>query len=323
MPLREHSEGLLVVLRQRFHAKVRLIPAHKLCRVLKHREVAKPQKVHFQKSQLLKRRHRVLTDNAVVVSGEGDVLVNRLLGDDHARRVHGGVARHALKRLGNVDEPVQLLVAVVHFAQGLGEAQRLVYGHVQRLRACRHLLCHRIGLGIADGQSPSYVAYRGAGCHRAEGDDLRHMVAAVEAVDVVDDLAAPVDAEVHVDIRHGDAFGVQKALEEQAVFYRINVGDVQAVGHDAARGTAAAGADGDAVALCVADEVGHDEKVIHKAHLVYHFKLVFKLRVNLRPGGEALREALFTELFQVFVAVVLPFGELEARQVVVPELKVE
>ena len=237
--------------------------------------------------------------------------------------MHGGVARHALKRLGNVDEPVQLLIAVVHFAQGLGEAQRLVDSHVQRLRACRHLLCHRVRLRVADGQGAPHVAYRGAGCHRAEGDDLRHMVAAVEAVDVVDDLAAPVDAEVHVDIRHGDAFGVQKALKEQAVFYRVNVGDVQAVGHDAARGAAASGADGYAVALCVADEVGHDEKVIHKAHLVYHFKLVFKLRVNLRPGGEALREALFAELFQIFVAVAFAFGELEARQVVVSELKVE
>ena len=148
------------------------------------------------------------------------------------------------------------------------------------------------------------------------------MVIAVETADIVDDLATAVDAEVHVDIRHGHALRVQEALKEEAVFYRVDIGDMQAVGHDAACGAAAAGADRDAVSLGVADEVRNYQKVIHKAHAVDDIQLIFKLGVYLRPAGKALGKALFAQLFKVLVAVRLPFGELEARQEIVPELEI-
>ena len=148
------------------------------------------------------------------------------------------------------------------------------------------------------------------------------MVIAVETADIVDDLAAAVDAEVHVDIRHGHALRVQKALKEEAVFYRVDIGYMQAVGHDAARGAAAPGADGDAVSLGVADEVRNDQKVIHKAHAVDDIELIFKLGVYLGPVGKALGKALFAQLFKVLIAVGLPLGELEARQEIVPELEI-
>ena len=148
------------------------------------------------------------------------------------------------------------------------------------------------------------------------------MVIAVETADIVDDLAAAVDAEVHVDIRHGHALRVQKALKKEAVFYRVDIGDMQAVGHDAARGAAAPGADGDAVSLGVADEVRNDQKVIHKAHAVDDIELIFKLGVYLGPVGKALGKALFAQLFKVLIAVGLPLGELEARQEIVPELEI-
>ena len=115
----EHGEGLLVVLRHRGYVKARLTPAHHLRRVLEHGEVAKAEEVHLQKAQVLQRRHRVLRDDALVVAREGDVLVHRPLGYDDARSVGGGVARHALERLGRVDERVQLLVARVHLPQRL------------------------------------------------------------------------------------------------------------------------------------------------------------------------------------------------------------
>ena len=148
------------------------------------------------------------------------------------------------------------------------------------------------------------------------------MIMPVDAVDVVDDLAAAVDAEVHVDIRHGHALRIQESLEKETVFYRVDLGYMQAVGHDAARGAPAAGADRDAAALGVADEVGDDEEIVHKAHLVYHAQLVVELLVYLRLAGVALREALLAELFQIFIAVALALRELEARQVIVTEFKV-
>src|SRR5437762_7202456 len=49
---------------------------------------------------------------------------------------------------------------------------------------------------------------------------------AVFAANVVDDLAAPIHAEVDVDVRHRDALGIEEALEEQVIFERIDVGDL-------------------------------------------------------------------------------------------------
>ena len=97
---------------------------------------------------------------------------------------------------------------------------------------------------------------------------------------------------------------------------------MQAVGHNAARGAAAPGADGDAVSLGVADEVRNDQKVIHKAHAVDDIELIFKLGVYLGPVGKALGKAPFAQLFKVLIAVGLSLGELEARQEIVPELEI-
>ena len=80
----------------------------------------------------------------------------------------------------------------------------------------------------------------GLGGHGVEGDDLRHLLAAVLAGDVVDDLAAAVLAEVDVDIGHGDALGIQKALEEQHVLHGIDVGDLHGIGDQRAGCRAAA-----------------------------------------------------------------------------------
>ena len=75
------------------------------------------------------------------------------------------------------------------------------------------------------------------------------MVGAIFFVYIINDLAPAADAEVDVYIRHGDALRVQEALEVEAVFDGVYVRYAQAVGDDAARGGAAPGADGYALAL--------------------------------------------------------------------------
>ena len=102
------------------------------------------------------------------------------------------------------------------------------------------------------------------------------MILSVFTRDIVDDLLPPLVAKIHVDIRHGNAFRVQKALKEQVVLERIEHGDIQAVRHNAARAAAAPGADHDAVVLGVLDKIPHDQKVIHIAHLCDDRKLVFQ-----------------------------------------------
>ena len=90
---------------------------------------------------------------------------------------------------------------------------------------------------------------------------------AVLVGDVLDDLVAPVHAEVDVEVRHAHALGVQEALEEQVVRDGIEIGDPQRVRDERARARAAARPDRDAVLLGVADEVPDDEEVARELHL--------------------------------------------------------
>ena len=115
--------------------------------------------------------------------------------------------------------------------------------------------------------------------------------------DVLDDLVAPVHAEVDVEVRHADALGVEEALEEQLVGDRIDVRDAQAVGDERARARAAARPDGDAVVLGVADEVPHDEEVAREVHLRDDAELELEARavdvlVEALAAAVRLREAV-------------------------------
>ena len=134
--------------------------------------------------------------------------------------------------MGGVDEFLDLGVFV-----GGGELgrifERLVDGDAD---GGRDHLGDAVDLAVGHVERAAYVFDRGFGGHGVEGDDLRDLVAAVLAGDVVDDLAAAVHAEVDVDIGHGDALGVEEALEEQLVLQRIDVGDLHDVGDQRAGG---------------------------------------------------------------------------------------
>ena len=151
------------------------------------------------------------------------------------------------------------------------------------------------------------------------------MVRAVLAGHVVDYLLPALVAEVDVQIGHAHAFGVQKPLEEQAVFQRVQHGDAQRIGHDAARAAAAAGPDHDAIALGVVDEIPHDEKVVHIPHAGDHVQLIGKaggrlaLRV-VRLIGIARPEALSAQAGEHFQRRLARFDG-EAGQVQLAKLK--
>ena len=88
---------------------------------------------------------------------------------------------------------------------------------------------------------------------------------------VLDDFAAPPHAEIDVDIGHRNALGVQKALEEQFILHRIDVGNFQRVADQAPRGRSAAGTHRDALGSRVMNEIPNDQEVAGEAHLLDHF----------------------------------------------------
>ena len=315
----KHLENRGVVLRHVLYPEAGFLLADQAGGVLQNGEVSQTEKVHLQQAQFLQGGHLVLAHHGLVVLCQGNVVFYGTLGNHDTGGVGRGMPGHAFQRPGHVDEGTELLVGVVEFFQGPGELQRLIQGHVE---GGGDLFGDGVGLGVADVQDTAHIADRRAGGHGAEGDDLGDVVLAVEAVDVVDDLAAAVDTEVDVDIRHGDALRIQETLKEQRILDRVDIGDVETVGDHAAGGAAAAGTDGDAVALGIADEVRDNEKIIHKPHLLDDAELIIQLGVDFRTVGIADGKAALTELAQVGGAVGLALRQAETGQVVVAEFEI-
>ena len=121
---------------------------------------------------------------------------------------------------------------------------RLVQRHVQ-LR--RHELGQVIHIAERHVQGAAHVTDHRAGFHRAEGDDLRDVVLAVALADILDDPIAVSVVEVDVDIWHRDALPVEEALKDQPMLQRVEGGDSQRIGDDAAGRGAPPGPDRDAV----------------------------------------------------------------------------
>ncbi len=114
-------------------------------------------------------------------------------------------------------------------------------------RVLRHQLAELVDLAVRHLQHAADVAQHAARLQRAEGDDLRDLVAAVALLHVADHLVAPVLAEVDVEVRHRHALGIEEALEQQAEAHRIEVGDGQRIGDERAGARAAARPDRNAL----------------------------------------------------------------------------
>ena len=59
---------------------------------------------------------------------------------------------------------------------------------------------------------------------------MRHTLVAVLLRDPAQDIGTTIVVEVYVYIGHRDTVGVEEALEEQVVAYRVNIRDIEAVG---------------------------------------------------------------------------------------------
>src|SRR5581483_3691555 len=202
---------------------------------------------------------------------------------------------------------------------------------VEALLRRRDQLRDRISLGERKAERAADVLDRRLRLQRAEGGDLRDFVGAVFLLDVADDLIAPADAEIDVDIGHRFALGVEKALEQQTVSDRIEVGDLERIGDEASRRRAAARPHRDAVVLRVIDEVGNDQEIARELHPLYDAELeiealMVQLEVRLvllRPRGfnrfQPLFEPLARELVEVVVEADL-FRRSELGKMIMSEL---
>ena len=210
-----------------------LILFYQLYRILDYRQGTQPQEIHFQKPQLLQSGHGKLGgDTAVGASGKRNVFIRAGRTDNHAGRMHGGMPGKALQTLAHIDKHLYLLIGFIELSQfGIG-LQRPVNGDIQLIR---YHFGNAVHVGIGEIHYPSHIPDNPLRRHGTEGHDLDHLLRSVFLSHIIYDLLPSFEAEVNINIRHGNTFRVKETFKQQIIFYRVNVGDFQAVGYDTSR----------------------------------------------------------------------------------------
>ncbi|MPM42835.1 hypothetical protein SDC9_89507 [bioreactor metagenome] len=246
---------------------------NKAQRIANHRERPQAQKVHLEQAELFQRGHWKLRCDNRVVELERHNLGNRHAGDYNARRVGRAVAGKTFQLERKVNNLlcgfVALVVRLEFGRNGEGAFER----HVQ---LGGYHFGEAVHVRIRHAEHAPNVTYDRARGHCSKRDDLADVACAVFCTDVVYNFLPALIAEVDIEVRHADALGVKEALEQEIIFERIDVRNVQTVRNKAARAAAAPGADHDAVHFGKMDEIPNDEEVVHKPHLLDHAKLIFE-----------------------------------------------
>ncbi len=265
------------------------MPLDQRHRVLNDVERGQPQKIHLEKRQLLQAHHVVLRDNFVFAGlVERNQLAQRHRRNHHARRVHRRRCAPSPPAL-HATSSTSLRRGSLRASFLNGAAPACMASFSLMLSVSGDQLGDAIHVGEADIEHAAHVFDRRARAQRAEGDDLRHLLAPVFLGDVLDHFAAPARAEIDVDIGHADALRIQEALEQQPVFQRIDVGDLHRVTHQAAGGRSAARAHGNAARFREADEIPDDQEIARELHLLDHAGSRDPGARRIRPDRASIR----------------------------------
>ncbi len=289
--------------------------------VLDHRKVPQAEEVHLQQAKLLHPVHVELRHDAprlvarVLGELQRQVLDQGAVPDHDPGGVDRVLAPEPLERPGGLDDLLRLRLALVGVPQLHRLHERLLDGGLAAEHRRRVHLAEAVPDTRRVAQDAGPVADPLLPLDGLERHDLRDMVGAVPLGDVADDLVAPALVEVHIDIGHLLALGVEEALEDQPVAQRVEVGDAEAVGDHRAGRRAASGPHADPVLPREADQVPDDHEVPGEAHRGDDRELVVQALADLgRDRPVATLGALVHELAQVRLEV-LAFGRLEPRHV--------
>src|SRR5207247_5200174 len=112
-----------------------------------------------------------------------------------------------------------------------------------------------------DGQRTVSAPEGVARLQRPERHDLADGLPPVALAPLLEDLAPPLEAEIEIDIRHRDAFGIEEPLEQQVELERIDRGNAQRVRDERSGGGAASRPDRNAAVASRFDELVDDQEV--------------------------------------------------------------
>ena len=204
------------------------------------------------------------------------VTVNRRkIGDggwrnDDPTGMFTGVTGNSFKLACHINDGAHFFVGVVQFRQPRLFFKGFFQGHP---RITGDQFRNTVNKAVRMAHHPAHIPHHSLGGHGAEGDDLRHRIAAIKLGNVINDLIPFVHAKVDVKVGHRHPFRVQKALEQQIKFQRVKIGDFQRVGYQRTGPGAPPRANRDIVVFGPLDKLGDDQKVAGKTHLVYHPQL--------------------------------------------------
>ena len=344
----EHPESFRVVERQfveidHAFARQRFLDARaaafldELARDRQFRQRFKSEKIDLQQAHVVEVRHFVLRQqHAVFVAVERAVFGHGPVGDDQSGGVAAGVARDAFAFARKVDEFLHVRVGLVQlfeFRHVVDGVLRVVVLGARRGRGFeRDFFSGQHGDQLGDVvdfgefavEHASDVADRSLGQHGVEGDDVGGAFAAIFVLHVIDDFSAPALAEIDVDVGHLIAAFVHEALEDQAVFERVEIGDAERVTGDRTGGAAAAGADGDAARAGFADDVPDDQQVFDEIHFRQHAQFFLRARNHAvaRRRAIALADAVHDLAFEINVHVFV-VGDFVFRKMIFAEFDLE
>ena len=281
---RHQVVGLTVVERQLQEIEFGALLLHQFDRALQNRQRLEAEEVEFHQTGRLDPLHIELGHRHIRtrIAVERHQLIEWTVADHNTGSMGRGVAVKPFELQRHIHQAANLGLVLAHLLQ-----QRLAVDGVFKRhrigRVVRHQFADAVDLAIGKSEYAADVAQDGAGLQLSEGDDLRHAVVAVFILDVANDLVATVLTEVDVEVRHGDAFGIQEPFEQQIEAQRIEIGDRQRPSCDAAGAGAAARPHWNALPLRPFDEVGHDQEVAGKTHLLDDVELIVEtLAVGLR-----------------------------------------
>ena len=191
-----------------------------------------------------------------------------------------GVARQPFQRHRDIEHLAGGRVVVIQTLQFLTHRQRVLQRDVQHRR---HQFGNAVDFAERYAQRPSDITDRSAGRHGSERDDLRHMVAAIAGRDIFDDFAAPHIAKIDIDIRHRHPLGIEEPFKQQTIFQRVDVGDFQQIGDDAAGSRTPARSHRNFRFTGELDEVPDNQKVAGEAHRLNDRQFVLQTLTHFRP----------------------------------------
>ena len=283
---------------------------------IKHRQRLEAEEVELHQSRGLNPFHVELGHRHVGfrIAVERDELAQGTVGDHDTRGMGRRVPGQALETLGDIEGTRHHRVFVAKRLQlGLACDRRR-----QRHRCrgiLRHQFCQLVDLPIGHLQYATDVAQHAPRLQCSEGNDLRDLIAAIALLDVIDHLAAPVLAEIDVEVGHRHALGIEKPLEQQAEPDRVEIGNGQRPGDQRARAGATARSHRNAFGLRPLDKIRDDQEVARIVHAGDDIDL------EGEPGavvllGSALREAMNPEpVAQAFLGLTAQFRRLVAFRV--------